>query len=488
MKEILDLMEIVKPLNEKKLEFFNSNKLNYLDKFYFGIIEGKIETDEEAANYLYGSESSDKKYLMLKSRLEDKLIEVIYHFDSKIDNNPILEAEENCIKKYIIAKKLKNKNNIKFSIKLFEEALDIAEKFQLNSLKVEILNQLNEFTFGKTQKKLKVLSENFLSYLEVHNAEVKSNILYKELLDLINNNELDIKKNNNLIQQISDFKDKYDSFKLNSTYYEFQINSSFYFNNFNAVIEYSKAFLDYLKKHPKLITDKLLQDHYLIKLETYLKIKDYESVIRVCKRELELFSSSSEIKFKMYKHFFKGAIRMDEFELADKILTEIYDSSYYRYFEKDDKNYWFIALLSFVNLSQLKGYKISTNLKKRRSFISRVTLDYFDYDKQYHGYSICLLLHYALHYLINEDKQEMLKLESLIRATVLRFNLKPSYQRALIFLNLVLNVIVKDFNWKVATRINSKHNSKYKLYVDFDDLEFYDNEKFWELISKKAEI
>jgi hypothetical protein len=83
MKNLAQIVNLVTRKRLKKIELLQDiipieGKDNKYYELYQGIRSGKIQTDEEAASYLYDSSPSSKKYLMLKSRFRKRLLNSLF--------------------------------------------------------------------------------------------------------------------------------------------------------------------------------------------------------------------------------------------------------------------------------------------------------------------------------------------------------------------------------------------------------------------------
>ena len=85
MKHILEIAKIVTKKKVKKIEIFDdyslSQKSSKFNDFYEAVVNDKFETDEQAAEYLYGSPSTDDKYRQLKSRFKKRLLNTLFFLD-----------------------------------------------------------------------------------------------------------------------------------------------------------------------------------------------------------------------------------------------------------------------------------------------------------------------------------------------------------------------------------------------------------------------
>src|SRR5262245_22169678 len=109
MKIFKEMVTLVKKQRLTKLEIIDEKqpltKENLYLRLYKGISDGTFETDEQAAASLYQTGPDDKKYLMLKSRLKERLINTLFFLNHhKIQDSAYQKAVYQCNRNYFCAK------------------------------------------------------------------------------------------------------------------------------------------------------------------------------------------------------------------------------------------------------------------------------------------------------------------------------------------------------------------------------------------------
>lgn len=105
---------------------------------YDAIIQEKVATDAEAAQLVYGTSSKDKKYLMLKRSLVNKLSQAIYemsHAENETEN--YIDIAFECRQKLSIAERLLKQNVFHNAEKIIKKTLDTAIQYQLNEVELD---------------------------------------------------------------------------------------------------------------------------------------------------------------------------------------------------------------------------------------------------------------------------------------------------------------------------------------------------------------
>ena len=103
------LMELTKIVNRKRLSkidvldktFLHAGSTNLYYRLYSGIESGSIKSDDDAGKLLYGTDKSDTRYRMLKSRYKEKLVKTILLFNKdELFNNELGKVYYDCIANY----------------------------------------------------------------------------------------------------------------------------------------------------------------------------------------------------------------------------------------------------------------------------------------------------------------------------------------------------------------------------------------------------
>src|SRR4028118_1142287 len=90
MDSLSELIRLVTKKRIKKVELFDEssrNKSSNYFKLFEGIHSGHYRSDQDAAKDIYDCDPSEKKYLILKTRLKQKLLNTLFFLDFEDDEN-----------------------------------------------------------------------------------------------------------------------------------------------------------------------------------------------------------------------------------------------------------------------------------------------------------------------------------------------------------------------------------------------------------------
>ncbi|MEZ4918014.1 MAG: hypothetical protein R2792_02820 [Saprospiraceae bacterium] len=185
-KALKDLVKIVNKNKIKQLEIlgvtqFEDSKSEIL---YEGILRDTFNSDDEAAEAIFGSFSKDPKYKKLRAKFFRQLVNTVFF----IDFNESMFTEQsraisNCYKDFAAAQLLQGRGAKVAAAFLLQQTLTQTDKLELTDLNSEIARTIVS-NYGSTITDL----TGFGKYLELYRkyekeraAEMKAFLYYKEL-------------------------------------------------------------------------------------------------------------------------------------------------------------------------------------------------------------------------------------------------------------------------------------------------------------------
>ncbi|MCX6145789.1 MAG: hypothetical protein NTW25_00850 [Candidatus Kapabacteria bacterium] len=484
MKEIIELVNLVKLKATKKIEFFSLDNQSNLDKLYYGVVEKKLKTDAEAASFIYNTLATDKKYLMLKSRLEDRLLEVIYYWnDKQFDSNPMDEAWERCSMLLITAKKLITLGNIKLALKILDETNEVAEKFELFTLINEVCNLIIEVRINHKQKfnsisLINKISKSVMFLNEISKADLIKVSFYESIR---------LTKNKTLLEtEIEKIKklEFSDVFKVKVFYFESYLIYHGKQNNYNEIVRICGEFIDYLLSKRHLISNEYLIELPLLEINAHLMLKNYSNGISLARNKISLFEEGTKDWYSFLKLYALCAIRSKDFVELEEIFNLIINEPEYKDSSQENKLFWNV-LAAYYNLYYkfaLTDSDYSNSQIFRRKFnVNKLLREKYVYSKIFHGYSLSSLILICLNAIADNKLQNLENLHPIIKKLIVRFNLKEDDNNSIVFLNLVSNIIGKQYNIPKIGNVNEKHLQKLKNNLNITELEVIPYLELWDL-------
>lgn len=145
-----NLNELIFVLNRNRIKTLDQwlPRESKLRQLFDGIQNDFYTNDDEAAFAIYATKSSDKKYLMLKKNLKDKLMEMILHCDSSENISHVSEKFE-LKKKLAITEMLLMENVYHNAERILTKTHADAIRLCLTDIEIESVRQLRILNFLK---------------------------------------------------------------------------------------------------------------------------------------------------------------------------------------------------------------------------------------------------------------------------------------------------------------------------------------------------
>src|SRR5689334_16634577 len=147
MKYLSEVTRIVTNFRDPVVEIIDENEAlssnDAVSKLYTGLKNGSIDSDQKAAEVVYGKPVIDTKYTSLKNRLKKRLLNSLFFLNIKPPAfSEYASALYQSNKNLFIAKTLANLGARNTSIKLMESALTHSQKYNITSNSIEFLVML----------------------------------------------------------------------------------------------------------------------------------------------------------------------------------------------------------------------------------------------------------------------------------------------------------------------------------------------------------
>ena len=222
-------------------------KENLYLKLFKGIADGIFNSDEEAALQLYQTSAKNKKYLMLKSRLKERLINTLFFLNhKKIQDSPYQKAVYQCNRNYFCSKILLTHGARTSAIAMAKSTLALAKQFDLNEITLLCARMLrHHYSMMGLKQEFQQFNDLADVSLKLIRSETKAEHMYEQLLSQV-------------------ARSKSYSQELTATAKE-------YFNQSKELSKYQQSF------HLHLL-------HYRIGLLYYQVIGNYRLTLNLCNR------------------------------------------------------------------------------------------------------------------------------------------------------------------------------------------------------------
>jgi hypothetical protein len=382
----------------------NSSKENI---FFRYIKKGIVNSDDEAANILYGAEGDDDRYRMLKSRLKQKLLNHLLFLDFS-DNNQSTpwQYEQECIQFLHQAKMLDFVGERKITKNLLQKALTLAERceftqHQLTSLeelaKVYSLNcqpHLFESTIKDLAERRKVFKKE---------EEARTLYLFMEMMVVksVNSRKKNLDKVEDAIENLKSIWLKTRSQNVFEYFSKLKILFLRLTGQFEDLIPFLHEIESGEIEGKKLNPNR--QDQKFISLSiahAYLKGKKLKKGIEYIDSILEYYDRSRKEWLQLIETYFLIAIHDRNYKLALELINQVFDNKNFDKSDAKEKEKW-----RLYNVYLHFGF--SGNFFMKNFNFSDFIDEMPEYDKDEEGIQVAIIILQFLYYLEQGDIESL---------------------------------------------------------------------------------
>lgn len=320
------LKEIVKIISKKRLDKIEliddhliSNSESLLSKYYLGIKNEVISSDEEALVYLYGDNNrfNQQNYRTLKSRFRNRIFNTLYFLDLNQSNiqssyQRVLYEQNKTVQTINI---LRRNGAVLSIVSIIKNNYSIAVNNHLYGIaKFYAFELAKHYALSGKQSKYKTYRDFYEDFSKKENAIQNATLLYYQIQFIIhhsNEKSKTLKKRNTLIQLMSALKSFRDIVYSYETEY-FYLRSQLFLFEYTGQLD---NILDICNEVEVLSTQsQFLQPVWqgvaaLYRAKALLSLKKYQEGINHLHNDIHLFNegglnwfTAKEYQLKLYMH------------------------------------------------------------------------------------------------------------------------------------------------------------------------------------------
>ncbi len=495
-EELSDLAQFVKPNKIKDLVIVGttSNPTTKLDQLYHGLTHGHFADDAMAAEQVLGCSPRDAAYYKLKGRLYEKLVDAIFVIDIHESNfQEQQQAYFQCLRSLLAAKALISKGARKAAIPLAVKGLRKAVKYEFTDISLLFAKHLRTH-FGSIVGDRKAFNKyNLLvqKHLAIHNAEIKAEEYYTELIiNYVNSIETrpEVKiKARVYAQELQDQQHLYDTYYLNFVSYlviilRFQIE-----NDYQGIINACNQAILYFEKKQHLVSRTAIF-HFSFKLTAaYLQTKKYKEAQKVANQTLELVDEGISNWYTALDYNILVGFHSQKYQQAyfyyQKAVNHPSFSQQYQYISERWK-----TLEAFIHFLIMKKLITPDNLDTGKKFrIKKFLNEVPSYSKDKRGNNITILILHILFLLEQEKYGEIIDRMESLKTYSHRYLRQNDTFRSNCFIKMLLQLPAASFHKTGVKRKAKKYLDKL-LSVPLEkanqnaDVEIIPYETLWEFV------
>ncbi|HKR03428.1 MAG TPA: hypothetical protein VJY62_02245 [Bacteroidia bacterium] len=452
-----------------------------------GFYDKSFENDAQAMQSLYGNQKKSASYRKLKSRLKDRLTDLIFLQDAArsmkfpVDRS-LLQAQ----RKIYAAQTLIMRDQRNAALTLLKPAFYSSVHFNHTHLALQACRLLcTHYAIAGNKKKWNYFSSSFVELMALNTAEAEMHYLYCDtLVHIVHVIEYSREEQKMLRNSYIKAKKLYERFTSHFiTIYYFRLAVYYYHSRlqFNKVIKLCKQGIAYLDAHPQFYQLTRAGEFLLMELESCLLLREFNRG-RECVERLQLhFLPHSSPWVVFQAQYFLLAMRTGNYQEALEIFYKVNPQN--RKLSKIQQERWHIyeAYLNFALPDKfiIKQFNIFR-------FLNDVPLT--SRDKT--GYNFSILVAQIILLVNMKETERLYDLKQSFRLYLYHYIKKNKHPRHYHFGRMLRFLFSYNFNPAKAAQkvkpylINLQEQKKDKLNI-LEETEIIPYETLWVMLMNK---
>lgn len=461
--ETLINMEILKELSQiinrnkvKSIEMLNPDTSSKVNTFYKALTEGELESDEQAAAFLYPDLQPDSSnYRKLKASLKRKMTNTLFFIDTKRNNYTDRQAAYyECYKNWAAANILLGKSAYRSCVDLCGKILKYAKKYEFNELCRDIYKLLRlhySAQLGDVRQYRKFRSA-YEKYNNICYWENKAELYYSELMvEYVNNKAM--KKflgqaAEKYLEELRPMASEIATYRFQLYARLIQLLTSSARNDFQEILVHSQSMEAFFRsKKYDAFTPIQISCYYQLMACTQLrKFSEGEKVAQRC---IDLMDEGSFNWFKYHELYFTLAMHSGAYDTAYHLYRTVNEHPRFSYMPSSLLEVWkiFGAYLSY--LADLGRVELPAEDKLNKFRLGRFLNSTPIFSKDKRGMNIAILTIQIL-FLVSQEQYDKAidKLEAIDKYCS-RYLFQDETIRSYYFIRMMMCMVQGNFH-KVA--------------------------------------
>lgn len=498
MKKLQEIIRIIGRKRIKRVEIFNESgnldRNNLYYRMYRGIREGKYRTDEEAAEDLFGVDPSDKRYQMLKSRVNKRLLNNLLFL-----HNPTSNYEQAIYftnRNLVAAKFLMINGGRASSGSLLKSTLNKARQYSLTEVEMECLRILrSQASFLGEVSEYEKYNERFLYIQKVLDAECYAEECYQKLIihfaqSSASKPEL-TDEAKGYVQNISKLLDHYHSHSLMLHYFRVRVVAAGIYMDYGQVYDACQEAEEYLKSRPQLSQNARLGEFALHRMIAAMHLGDYKLGKANAEKCLAYFKHGSNNWIIFLEYYFLLCMHTGNYSKALEIYRDVTSHPRFDTLERNRLEKWKI----FEGFLRYMARDLQFPDAEDDTFSSRFNIFKFlnevpIYSRDKRGLNIAILILQVLFLLDRRDFDGIMSRTEALKVYCSRYLKRDENYRSNCFLKMVITMEKKDFDWEETKKISTKYlkklqSARFSYDGNLANLEIIPYEQLWTSIMQK---
>lgn len=472
MQELSDIIKMVNLKGVQPVKNFHEEELDgtKLRQLYEGVASGVLQSDDEAANVLYGTDASDKRYIMLRKNLTDRLLQTLVQYDYSKRLPALVNEKSWCIRSMFGITMLLSFGAVESAIRLVEKVLRRAEQFHFTDIRVQCLQILRE----------KVSLRGDTDKYEEYDAALKSTLALQqaelEAEEMCQRIEIHFTRSSAEQPHIADLAEKYlrrlkiltksgSSFVLDINTFRIKLYMLQIRHEYRAALKVCTEADAYLLDHPEFSSRSRRAEFMLTAMMCCLKMREYTQALEYGSLCSDLFAEGRYNWYLTLGTNLLLALHTADFDHALNIYVQAMSNKGIEELPEFQREKWLIYG-AYLNLALEKQWLFTSPAARRkfskiiRSFDLWTSLPAASQDKK--GLKISIQTIEMLSLAGDEDAQGILTRLKLIQRHIRKNqgdknDNNEEYLRTIQFLQMIRILVRSKFNKRIARRKAQPH-------------------------------
>ncbi|MDJ1469816.1 hypothetical protein QNI19_15405 [Cytophagaceae bacterium DM2B3-1] len=501
MDSLRELISLITQKRIKKVELFdesNRNKTSNYFRLFEGIHSRKYDNDLDAAKDIYDCLPSEKKYLILKTRLRQKLLNTLFFLDYDGEKSSEFQRiSYDCNKQLYAIKVLLMANAKRLAVPMAEKTLRLAADYELTDIVLECARILREHYSGNNY-------QEFLEYKDIaerteqqQRIENMAEQYYQEIIALYaksKGNRLRVRKMaDKYYHALEENLRPYDSIRLRLYYYKIKMLFYQLSDDYKAAIDVVNAFEEFISQTPAFHPTSRLEELAIQKMNYYLHLKDFSAGEAHAQKFAYLFADKNPNQYTFKEYQLLLAMHTEHYLRAAEIFHEVISQSTFRTLSEAKKERWstFQAYLHYIykyqKIKEIRpliqnsktGFQLSDFLEKKPEFA-----------KERRGLNGAILTIQVLFFLEKMNIDSLIDRINEIERYTRRYPKKDMNFRSECFINLLTQMRDDGFRFYQTRKATEKLYDEMKsvmmeYYGGNRALEVLPYEVMWDMVLEK---
>ncbi len=448
-----------------------------------GLKTAQFKDERHAAQKIFNSDTADKNYIKLRSKLKDALFHNLFFLNYENDKHPQFSQVEYEVRKNLLQIKILLREGDKENAEwMLMRTIKMAEKFHFTAELLECYTLWrNQISYSGNLSKFETVNNMVLRFEKISAAEKQAEyLLYASMCNILKslvNKRRFVTKFKSWVKEVEDLRKKYNS--PNLLLAEFRLKSYYY--ALSADYESLLKLCDESEKNYKKEGNALLQtkrtEIALNKIIACLNLNKFEEGKKHVQSNLKYFNKDNNNWFTFMENYFILCMRTANFKKAGDVLDEVKANVFFRIQSEIARDRWYIyqGYFAFIRPDHKPKFQI-------QSFLAKIPT----YSKSDFGYNAATLIIHFFHLLKENDYAEIhLRMEEMKKYIGKQIS-RSGNERLQSFLRLLQVTHQTGFNYKVTVEKTQNYLKKLKRFKGraeaFEELEIIQYEDLWQIL------